>query len=271
MKKTANLFLILFLLTAVIPLAAGLLQTFTAFTFPLLLTQLIWSACGLCVTLLYLGYGFNRHLPALILLPLQIWLLWRVLDFWPLENVFGPHYLFYTSAAQLILALIVLQCNKIINGQSLLLTDKQFAGPSFQGRRLLKFLLLNILLFPILLTLGGFALVSNLIENASAGFVQLKPNGLYMIERTYRRDNKQIQLMGMIHLARPQYYTDLMAVMPQHRTLILMEGVTDNDSLLKKTVQLCQDCRYSWPDLSAPLSFPRSPDQLEGLEQLNHK
>lgn len=234
MRKIANSFLILFLLSAIISLAAEGIQLFSNFSIPALFVQFIWSACFICAAVLYIGIGFNRHLPRLILLPPQLWMLWSLLNYWPLEPAVGHHYNLYASVAQLILGLIVLQLNRAINGQSLFLTKKQFRGPAFVGVRLLKFVVANIFVFPALLFLVLFSLTSNFIEKGSAGFVRLKPNGLYMIERTYRQEDKQIQMMGMIHLARSQYYTDLIAAIPQKSTLLLLEGVTDQDKLLKE-------------------------------------
>lgn len=234
MRKIANIFLVLFLLSAIISLGAEGIQLFSSFSIPAQFVQLVWSACFTCAAILYIGIGFNRHLPRLILLPPQLWMLWSLLSYWPLEPAVGIHYNLYASIAQLILALIVLQLNRAINGQSLFLINKQFNGPSFEGARLLKFILANLFIFPVLLFLVLFSLTSNFIEKGSAGFVRLKPNGLYMIERTYRQADKQIQMMGMIHLARPQYYTDIIAAIPQQKTLILLEGVSDREELLKE-------------------------------------
>ena len=234
MRKLANLFLVLFLLAAVVGLAAELLRQLTAIPFPPLLVQGTWLAVFLCGLLLYLCYGFNRHLPFLILLPLQLWLLWSLVDFWPLELAVGPPYRLYAAVAQLILGLIVLQLNRLINNRSRFFVQAQFAGPAFRSGRLLLFCLVNIFIFPVILLLIGFALTANMVESYSAGFVRLKPNGLYMTERSYRQGDKQIQLMGMVHLARPEYYTGLMAAIPQQHTLILMEGVTDKTGLLKE-------------------------------------
>jgi hypothetical protein len=234
MRKIANTFLVLFLLSAIISLVSEGIQLFSNFSIPALFVQFIWSACFTCAAILYIGIGFNRHLPRLILLPPQLWMLWSLLNYWPLEPAVGSHYNLYAFITQLILALIVLQLNRVINGQSLFLINKQFSGPAFEGSRLLKFALANVFIFPILLFLVLFSLTSNFIEEGSAGFVRLKPNGLYMVERTYRQADKQIQMMGMIHLARSQYYTDLIAAIPQKSTLLLLEGVTDREELLKE-------------------------------------
>lgn len=234
MRKIANTFLILFLLTAIISVSAEGLLLFSNYSLPALLVQLIWGSCFIYATILYIGIGFSRHLPKLTLLLPQLWMLWNLLDYWPLEAAVGSHYKLYASIAQLILALILLHSNRIINDQSLLLTNKQFTGPAFEGSRLVKFILANIFIFPVLLFLILFSLTSNVIEESSAGFVRLKPDGLYMIERTYSQKNKQIQMMGMIHLAQSQYYTELVAAIPQQKTLILLEGVSDRNELLKE-------------------------------------
>lgn len=234
MRKLANIFLVLFPLSAVLGLSSELLHQFSSFSLPPILAQGPWLAGFFCAFVLYLGFGFNRHLPVVILLPLELWLVWSLIDFWPLEVAVGPPYRLYAAIAQLSLGLIALQLNRLINNRSRFFVQRQFSGPAFNPGRLLIFCLINIFVLPVILLLIGYALAGNLIESYSAGFVRLKPNGLYMMERIYQREDKQIRLAGMIHLARPEYYTGLMASIPRHRTLILMEGVTDKEGLLKE-------------------------------------
>jgi hypothetical protein len=234
MRKLANLFLVLFLVAAILGLASELTRQFLAFPFPQIGVQLIWSACLLCGLGVYIGFGFNRHLPKRILLPLLIWLAWSLIDYWPLEMVVGEQYRLYAFVAQIIVGLIILHLNRLLNNRSFLLAPNQFYRPFFRFRNLLIFGLINIVVFPVILLLITFSAAGNLIESNSAGFVRLKPDGLYMADRTYRKKDKQIQLTGMIHLAQPEYYRALIASIPPDRTLILMEGVTDKKGLLSE-------------------------------------
>ena len=226
MRKLANLFLLLFLVSAMLGIANELLHLFLNFQFLTGLQQLIWLACIGVGSVVYLGLGFNKHLPKIILIPLFIWLFWNLVSYWPLENVVGSYFQLYAACGQLLLGAAILKLNRNINSESLFLVRRQFLGPAFSGRNLFRFCLISIPVIPIALLLISYSFVDNLIEKTTAGFVQLKPNGLYMTERTYRQDDKQIRLTGMIHLGQENFYADLMASIPGGRTLILAEGVT---------------------------------------------
>lgn len=232
MRKLANLFLILFLVSAVLGVTSELLRIFIDVQFLSGFQQLIWVACIGIGSVVYVGLGFNRHLPKVILIPLFIWLFWSVADYWPLENFVGEYYPLYAACGQLLFAVMILKFNQRMNHKSLLLTQSQFIGPAFSGRNLFRFCLINIPILPLALILISYSFVDHLIETNTAGFVQLKPNGLYMTERIYRQGEKQIRLAGMIHLGQKEYYDDLTASMPGARTLILAEGVSDESGLL---------------------------------------
>ncbi len=232
MRKLANLFLLLFVVFALTDIADQLAQLFLSSHILTGLNQLLWLASLFSAAIVYLGFAFNRHLPKIILLPLFIWLLWSLVDHWPLENIGGQYFQLHIACGQLVLTILLLKLNRQINHDSLWLTRNQFAGPSFSGKNFLCFSLLNFLVVPITLFLLSFSFAGNLIETYTAGFVQLKPDGLYMAERIYQRGNKQIRLVGMIHLGEEEYYNDLISSISGQRTLILAEGVSDKGNLL---------------------------------------
>lgn len=232
MRKLTNFFLLFFLVSSVLGIANELLGIFFGLQILSGVAELIWLACIFSGGLVFLGLGFNKHLPKLILMPLFIWLFWSLVNYWPLENVVGSYFQLYASCGQLLLGAAILKLNRHINNESLFLVRSQFLGPAFSGQNLFRFCLLSIPLMPIALLLLSYSFTYNLIDKTTAGFVQLKPNGLYMTERTYRQDDKQIQLTGMIHLGQKDFYADLMASIPGGRTLILAEGVTDEEGLL---------------------------------------
>ncbi len=232
MRKLANLFLILFLLSAIFGVADELLRIFFDLQILSGTLQLIWITCIFIGSMTYFGLGFNKHPPKIILVPLFIWLFWGIADYWPLESMTGSYFRLYASSGQLLFGMAILKLNQQINHKSLLLNRNQFVGPAFNGRNLFRFCLISTLIVPLTLVLISYSFIDYLIETKTAGFVQLKPNGLYMTERTYREDDKQIQLTAMIHLGQNNFYADLMASIPDGRTLILAEGVTDEDGLM---------------------------------------
>ena len=232
MRKLANLFLTLFVLSALTNIADQLVQLFSGVHLLSGLHQFAWLACICCATIVYFGLGFNRHLPKIILLPLFIWLFWVLVGHWPLAIISGDYFQLTSGCGQLLIAILLLRLNLQLNHESPLFTRSQFVGPPFSGRNLLRFGLINILLLPMALILISYSFVATLIETKTAGFVQLQPNGLYMTERIYRQGDKQIRLAGMIHLGQEEYYANLIASIPGDRTLILAEGVSDEEHLL---------------------------------------
>ena len=232
MRTVANIFLILFLNAAIIGIAEMLLADRTVFAWLPLMSDFVGDLLMLFALLLYIGFAVNRHLPKSVLVPPMIFLGWGLIAFWPLENCVD-HYLAYVLIAQLLLGILVLQRNLQLNKKSRLLVRSQFAGPSMSTGTMFRFMLLNIPLFPLLLLLLLFSSVSEIVENQGAGFMCLKPNGLYMVEKIYQRGEKQIHLSGMIHLGQQSYFDSLSKVLSSKQALMLAEGVSDRQGLLK--------------------------------------
>ena len=267
MRRLANLFLILFLSAGGLGLGSALLHPYWSDNPLTGLHNLVKLLLVLLAVPIYFGFGFNRHLPKLIFVPLLGYLSWGLLDYWPLEALLGNSYRLYTAGGQLLLGLLALQLNHLQNRKSLLLVRSQFAGPGFSGRNFFRFCLLSIPLLPLALLLLSYAAASSLIEQHSAGFVRLKPNGLYMTEKIYTRGEKEIRLAGMIHLGQQTYYQDLAASFNTGDSLLLAEGVSDAQGLLSD--------RFSYGNLAELLGLT-SQEQFNFIgrvieaEQLGH-
>lgn len=234
MRKLANLFLILFFAAALAGLGAAVFRHYGGWPVFAAMHAALQTACLLAGVLVYLGFGFNRHLPVRLFLPLFAWLLWDLARWWPLTSLSGSMGELLLAIVPLLLGAIVLKRNAGSNGGSLLLVPNQFAGPAFSTGRLLRFSLVSLLVLPVLTLLILFSVAGNLLDSSSAGFVQLKADGLYMTEKIYQRQEKQIRLAAMIHLAQQDYYEDLIATIPTRRTLILAEGVSDELGLMER-------------------------------------
>ena len=198
MRQLTNLFLLLFLLLALATILLGLGDLFL----PLPGLPSFWSMLhGICLLLgvvLYLALGFNRHLPKRVLLPLLLWLFWDALGYWPLQDLLGSSSRLVIGLAQLVLILVLLRHIHRDNEISPWLVPSQFTGLSFSARNLLIFFVLNIFIMPLALVLLGYTAADRFVEQATAGFVDLQPNGIYMKEKIYRRADKEIRLAAMI-------------------------------------------------------------------------
>ncbi len=274
MRILANLFLLLFTLFALSNIVLFAPDSLSGFPLiPNYITQL-QTFVRYGTLFLYFVSAFNRHLPKLVFYPLFAWVFWSVFSYWPLSEVIGQAYHLCVGFAQLLTLFFLLRRNYRDNESSFLLVPSQFTGPFFSGRALLIFIIVNILIAPPAFVAIGYKLAAQLIDTSTGGFVTLQPDGLYMSEKTYQHNDKAIKLIAMIHLARPEYYTDIAKTIPKKNTLILMEGVSDKTNLLKN--------RFSYGNLAEFLGLTSqgqldlsariiSPEQLKQEQPANEE
>ncbi|PTX98277.1 hypothetical protein DB345_05430 [Spartobacteria bacterium LR76] len=75
--------------------------------------------------------------------------------------------------------------------------------------------------------------VSALISATTGGYVRLRPNGLYLVERQFKEGDREVRLSGMMHIATEEFYDDVLPKAdPKHPSVVLLEGVTDDKNLL---------------------------------------
>ncbi len=234
MRIFANLFLVLFLADGSLSLLDDLLSLhFDIEALSRLRYFMALVVMALCVPL-YICLGFDRRLPKRLFLPLVFFVLWAALGMWPLTTlVAGGPYALIPSALQVVLGSLALLYQRLSSGQSPLLTAKRFTTAAFSPRNTLFFIAGNLVVLPLLLVFFGAAALGTYIDNQTAGFVRLGHDGLYMTERVYSLEDKTVHLAGMVHIGNKDYYDELAGSIPPGRTIILAEGVTDQDNLLQ--------------------------------------
>ena len=234
MRRFANIYIVLFLIDAGLSLIDELLQ---ASSFSLaFLTEIRFFFASVVITLsmiLYACLGIDRRLPKRVFLPLTLFASWSALAMWPLSG-FITHEAFGLTAAigQIVLGVIVIILLRGLDGRNML-TEEQFQAPMFSLRNTLGFAAINLLLTPFFLIYTGLAVTSSYLEDQTAGFLRLSPVGIHMTERSYHLAQKEIRLAGMMHIGKEDYYDDLAKSIPTEGTIILAEGVTDQDRLLE--------------------------------------
>ncbi len=141
------------------------------------------------------------------------------------------------SLCQLILGLGILYC--VQGGIKLrwpLVPENHLESRRFSWLNLSAFMLVNLFL---VLPAGVIYLVMCAVlavDHFSEGFLALRPRGLTVQVRTYHRDDaKTIQLVPMSHVGEPDFYRKLSQSFPAD-SVILMEGVTDNQNLLTNQI-----------------------------------
>ncbi len=234
MRRFANIYIILFLVDASLSLTDELLIA-SSVSLPIFSEVRYFVAC-LVITLsmvIFACLGIDRRLPKRVFLPLTLYVSWSALAMWPLSGIIERESLGLLAASnQLLLGGMAIVLLRGLGGQNLL-TRELFQRPMFGLRNTLVFTAINLLLLPFAVIYTGMATASYYFEEQTAGFLRLSPIGIYMSERSYHLDEKIIRLAGMMHIGKEDYYQDLARSMSSKGTIILAEGVTDQDRLLE--------------------------------------
>ena len=231
MRRFANLYLFLFLVDAGLSLIDELLVAFEM-PIPVFTSLRLLVAYTVIVLsmLLFACLGIDRRLPKRLFLPLTLYISWCTVALWPLSGVLPRELLpLLASVGQC----LVVACALVLMRGRLFLSEETFQGEMFSLGNTLGFTAVNLLLLPLVLVFGGLAVTSYYLEEQTAGFLRISPIGIYMSERSYRLDAKEIRLAGMMHIGKPEYYEDLARSLPAKGAIILVEGVSDQDGLLE--------------------------------------
>jgi len=234
MRRFANLYIVLYLFDAGLSLLDELLKYFADPVALLTLSRSVVAYVVLTLSLvLYLCLGIDRRLPKRVLLPLTLYVFWSALALWPLSGLVARESLgVLVSFGQVFVAGVALITLRSLGGRSLLTWD-QFLLPLFSWRNTLVFTALNLLLLPLLSLYALLALTGIYLDQSSAGFMRLSPVGIYMAERSYHRGPQRVHLAAMVHVGREDYYAEMTEALATAGTVILAEGVTDEDGLLQ--------------------------------------
>ncbi len=231
----ANLFLIGFALDAAIsalddvtrsgldPTALSVLRATVALS--------VWFAALGSFCLLAL----DPRLPKRILLPSMVFLVWCLLGAYPFATGLqaSQSSALALSGIQLGLALATLCWIRLRSTtHHWLLHANDLPGKRPRLGYTLRFAVATALIAPPLLAgIAGLSLSAQ-IERATAGFVTFDLTGIRSTAREYRRAGQRIDLVGMSHIGDDAAYLDLFESFAGNSTLLLEEGVTDEDGLI---------------------------------------
>lgn len=234
MRFFANLFLLLFIADG----SLSLLDELASLLFPLVpfsgLRNLLANAVILIAIPLYFSLGIDRRLPKRLFLPLILFVVWCPLSVWffPVLGAFKLYGLFM-AALQVGLGTFLVSRFNDNPAAPLTLPPALFEVPYFDPRNTLVFAGVNILVLPAALLTGVLFVGNSYATEATGGFMNVSPRGLYMAERTYRRGDRTVKLAGMIHIGEKEYYDEVARLVPAGKSIVLAEGVTDEKGKLK--------------------------------------
>jgi len=234
MRRFANLYLMLYFLDAGLSLFDELLQIALGGAVPgvTALRGINALLVLLLSIIIFTILGFDRRLPKRVFLPLTLYAFWCSVGLWPLLGML-PRATFALNAAfgQVFLSgVAVLMLRHFYGG--IQLPEALFVMRGFTWRNTLIFSAVNLLLLPFIVVYTLMASVGVYVDQMTAGFMRMSPIGLYMVEQNYSRGGQTVRLDAMMHIARSEYYQELVRSLPAAKTVILTEGVTDQDHLL---------------------------------------
>lgn len=169
--------------------------------------------------------------PKRVLVPLVLFTWWAGLaQVFPLGFLKIPQFMLWISLTQIALAALIFV---FFRGRESRWMFAEADRPAFRWRHALLGIPLAAALFAVFAVLAVFTGLSGQLETVSGGYVRLRPDGIYLLERRFQAGDREVRLSGMMHIAEEEFYTDLLpADDPAMPSVVLIEGVTDQDNRL---------------------------------------
>ncbi|MEJ2157075.1 MAG: hypothetical protein P8X96_17205 [Desulfobacteraceae bacterium] len=233
MRRFANIFLVLFFCDGIVSLADELLLLITTSSPISGIRSILALLVVLAAIPIYVSLGIDKRLPKFIFLPQLLLIFWSIFDFWPLPLMLDrTSYMLPAAVGQVVLGIAPLVYLKKRSGRDWMLSADMFTQPFFGWRHTVVFFIVSLIIAPLVLVYMALSFASLQLYEHSGGFARLWPSGLQMTEKIYRSQGKEIRLTSMIHIADKTYFDEVLQSISSDRTIVLAEGVTDEDRRL---------------------------------------
>ncbi len=267
MRVFANLFLILFLADGGFSFVDELIPLISPLTPFTAARNLLAEAVIVMAVPIYISLGIDRRLPKRVLLPLIFFVFFSLVSSWLFPLLAGIRaYGILMAAAQIVLGMLPLYFFRKGDERCLTIPPEMFPPQFFSLKNTLIFSAANLIVLPVALLVLFLSVANSYMSENTAGFMRLTPGGLQMTERTYRRDNRTIRLAAMIHLGDKNYYDDLVSSIGSGRIIILAEGVSDDENLLKDQIDYGRMAGFLGLTSQHEMSFQGRQIEAEELE-----
>jgi hypothetical protein len=267
MRVFANLFLIIFLADGGFSLVDELIPLFSPLTSFTELRSLLAGTVMLMAAALYLCLGIDRRLPKRIFLPQILFALIFPFSTWMFPPLAGIRtYGLIAAAAQVALGMLPLCYFRKGGARCLTMPPEMFYAPFFRLKNTLIFSATSLLFAPFALILAILFAANAYMTEYTSGFMRLDPGGLRMAERVYRRDDRTIRLAAMIHVGNKEFYDELVGSIAPGRSIVLAEGVSDEENLLQSNLDYGKMAGYLGLTSQKEMHFRGrliEPDELE--------
>ncbi|MCP4004504.1 MAG: hypothetical protein GY725_09945 [bacterium] len=234
MAGLTTAFLYLFAIDALLSVVDLALFQVTGLHFLIVPLSLLMFALIPWAGLMFVLMVFLPRLPKRILLSVCGLYAWEVLGLMPL-----PLYATWPTVAgivnllALVLSVLIFAWLKAKTGvYQVTEAWLEGRGPAFRWGHLIAYGALSTLFVPLILASYTFFSAVSTLDHFTAGFMQLRLDGLYSLERVYERADQRVHLIGMMHIAREGFYREVLEALPVGDTVVLAEGVRDETDLL---------------------------------------
>jgi hypothetical protein len=237
MRRCGNAFLILFLVDALLSVLDDQLKLWAGAEMLGPLREAVALLVFLAAFPMYWLLAVTPRLPKSVFLPLTLFFAWITLGAMPLPIYAGLFDgLYWASLCQLTLAVFALLRVRALTGGAWLLGEGSLWGPEFSLGHSLRFVAASLILGPVAVVAYLVLSAALAVNVATGGFVRVAPDGVYVQEREYRRVDRTVHLVGMIHIGDQGFYEEVFQSLPSDETVILAEGVSDEGRLLSAPI-----------------------------------
>jgi hypothetical protein len=194
-----------------------------------LLAAGVWYAAPL----VFLALLLTPRIPTLVFLTLVLSTLWLNLGAAPLPLLLRSGTAFGLSAAALQFVLGAGAFLWLRRRSGFDAWTKTAARPAFSLGHTLRFAALALL---VLAPLGAAYLLvwlATWTQAASNGYVSFDLYGVSVDDRRFVRGDREIRLVGMMHIGEEDAYGDLVRSFMRDSTIVLAEGVSDQEGVLE--------------------------------------
>ena len=179
------------------------------------------------------------RMPISVFLPLALAMAWLTLGAAPLPLWIGSPGLLAATGCALQLAAVAVAFAVVRarnGGRGFWLGEAEPDQPAFTWRHSLAFATGLGTLGPLAALGYGALAIATEIEVVSHGFVQIGLAGVSLDDRHYQRDGHEIRLVGMMHIGDPERYRTLTRSFARESTVVLAEGVSDEQGRLASSL-----------------------------------
>jgi hypothetical protein len=205
-----------------------------------MMSEILTFIAMLMAMLVYGLMGLTPMIPKRVFLPVTLFYVAALLAVFPISIYYYDRMVqidWILSFCQVILGLGLLWWLRGgLKFRWPIVEDKHLGDRGFSWLNLVVFVLANV--FGVLPAMVIYTVLcaTLAVNHFSGGFLALHPGGMTVQVRKYvRNDGKTIQLIPMAHIADAGFYQKVAQSFPSN-SIILMEGVTDDQNLLTSKI-----------------------------------